>query len=167
MSQIILSDDSVDTSSARQRQVTEVLDWLNKAIGGVPNSAEALVTRARFYRTNSDIPDMTAEDRMAAARADLEEADKIEPEDPMILSALCAEWIAHGELEKARAELKAVDDLSEDVMNEHFFDVNDWTSTRFILASEVHRQQGEPNEAAELADNVLDELTERRHGGHT
>ncbi len=163
MGQIILSDDSVDTTSDRREQAEEALGLLKRAVEGVPDSAEALVARARFYRTNSDIPDMTREDRMAAARADLEAADKIGPEDPRIRSALCAEWIGHGELEKADAELQAVDDLPEEVIDEHFFDVNDWTSTRFVLASDLAMRRGDPNEAAELADKVLDDLTDRRH----
>ena len=63
----------------------------------------------------------------------------------------------------ADAELQAVDHLPEEVMDEHFFDVNDWTSTRFVLASELALRKAEPNEAAKLTDKVLGDLTEKRH----
>ncbi|UCE50389.1 MAG: tetratricopeptide repeat protein, partial [Phycisphaerales bacterium] len=162
-SEIILSDSSDDTTLARQGRAKEVLGFLGKAVNGVPESAEALVTRARFYRASSDIPDMRVEDRMAAARADLIAADELGTEDPRVRSALCAEWIAQGELDKADAELKAAGDLSREVMDEHFFDVNDWTATKFILASEIAMQKGDAAKAASLADEVRAVLTARRH----
>jgi len=175
MSQIILSDDSDDSLQARQDRAKQALELLTKAVEGVPESAEALVTRARFYRASSDIPGMSEDDRLTAARADLEAADELGTEDPSIRGALCAEWIAHGNYEEADTELRAgyyekadaklrtVENLSQEVMDEHFFDVNDWTSTRFMLAAELELRKGDPNEAAKLADDVLSDLTETRH----
>ena len=162
-SEIILSDDSDDSPQARQNRAKKALEFLDKAVNGVPESAEALATRARFYRASADIPGMTEDDRLTAARADLDAADKIGTDDARIRSALCAEWLAHGELDKAAAELQAVENVTQEVMEEHFLDVNDWNRTRFILKSEVARQKGDPNEMASLADEALAVLKEKRH----
>lgn len=162
-SQIILSDDSDDSEQARRARAKDALGFLTQAVEKVPASAEALVTRARFYRGTSDIPGVTSEDRIVAARADLVAADKLGAEDPAVRSALCAEWIAHGDPNRADAELQAVENLGREVIDEHFLDVNDWVATRFILKSQVARQNGNAADANSLATEVLGALRDKRH----
>lgn len=162
-SQIILSDDSDDSEQARRDRAKDALGFLTQAVEKVPASAEALVTRARFYRGTPDIPGMTTEDRIIAARADLVAADKLGTEDPTVRSALCGEWIAHGDPNRADAELQAVDSLGPEAIDEHFLDVNDWVATRFILKSQVARQMGNAADANSLATEVLGALRDKRH----
>jgi len=153
---------------------TEALGWLDKAVEYMPESVEALVYRARFYREKSQEPGkteqdierdwgVTPEEMMAAARKDLEAADAIGTDNPRTRSFLCSEWIAHGDFERAAAELKAVENLSEDALQEYFFDSQDWAVTKFLLASELAIRTKAAAEGAALADKALQQLTEKRH----
>ena len=154
---------------------TKVLELLNKAAEYAPESVEALAYRARFYRVAVAIPGMTEEDisaaygmtkedMLAAARKDLEAADDLGTDDPRIRSFLCSEWIVHGELDLAAAELQAVENLTQEELEEHFFDINDWVVTKFFLASELAaRKAATIAERASLVDEALRVLTETRH----
>jgi len=106
---------------------------------------------------------MTKEQMLTAARRDLEAADDIGTENPRIRSFLCAEWIAHGEFDRAAAELKAVENLTDEALEEHYFDPQDWTVARFLLASELAIRTKAASEGASLADETLNELTAKRH----
>jgi len=151
-----------DTSVAK----TEALKWLNRAINHAPESVEALVSRAQFHRRTTEIPGTSEEDRLALlglARKDLEAADNLGTENPLLLYSLGAEWMAHGELDRAEAELQAAESLPQETLEEHFFDLNNWTVARFLLASELAIRRKATIEGASLADETLKVLTERRH----
>ena len=159
ISSILVSE---DTPGAK----TKALDWLNKAVRAVdnlPESVEALVTRAQFLRVTADISGLSDEERLARARKDIELADQLGTEDPKIRFLLGTEWMAHGELDRAAAELQVIDNLPQETLEEHFFDINDWKVARFLLASELATRRGAVVEGADLADTVLDDLEERRH----
>jgi len=156
MSQIADSDDSTGAK-------TEALEWLNRAVDYAPESVEALAHRARFYRATPDISDMNEEDMLAAARKDLEKADDLGTDNPRIRLFLCAEWIAHGELDRASSQLQAAESLPQETREEHFFDINNWRVTRFLLASELAIRREAKTEGASLADDTLTVLKERRH----
>ncbi|GAG91743.1 unnamed protein product, partial [marine sediment metagenome] len=100
---------------------------------------------------------------LADARIDLEKADELGTQDPKIRSQLCVEWLALGELDRADDELKAVENLAQEELEGYYFDVNDWTATRFGLALELAMREGDPNEAASKADEALALLTVERH----
>jgi len=162
MSRIAAAQSSPDPNSP--------LEWLNRAVGYDPESVEALANRGRFYRITPDIPGLTKEDRLALARGDLTAADDTGTEDPRIRTFLCAEWIAHYEvdradanLDRAAAELQAAEGLPPEKIEEHFFDLNDWTVRKFLLASELAVRTKAAMDRASLADEVLKVLTERRH----
>jgi hypothetical protein len=103
------------------------LDWLNKAVAYAPDSAEALVNRARFHRQSADAPDANEATRRAAltwARRDLEAADALGTDDPRLRYSLGEEWMLLGELERSSAELQAADKLPKDRFKEQFFDAD-------------------------------------------
>jgi tetratricopeptide (TPR) repeat protein len=142
------------------------LDWLNKAVDYSPDSAEVLVSRAQFQRRMAEMPATSAQDKstfLALARKDLEAADAKGTEDPRVRFLLGAEWMAHGELDRAAAELGAIEKLPPEKLKEHFFDLSDWTVARFLFASELAARKGAAGEAASLADETLKMLTEKRH----
>jgi len=141
----------------------KALENLTRAVNYLPESVEALVYRAKFYRATPGITGMSKEDMSAAARKDLEAADDIGTENPRIRLALGAEWMAHGEFDRADAELKAAESLPQEILKEHFFDLVDWTVARFLLASELAIRREATTEDAALADEVLAVLTEKRH----
>ncbi|MFZ2147478.1 MAG: tetratricopeptide repeat protein [Sedimentisphaerales bacterium] len=142
---------------------TKALEWLNKAIDYAPESVEALAHRAGFYRTTPEIPGMAEKDRLALARKDLEAADELGTDNPRIRYSLGAEWMAHGELDRAAAELRAAENLTQEILEEHFLDIDDWTVARFLFASELAIRRKDTTEGASLADEVLTVLKEKRH----
>jgi tetratricopeptide (TPR) repeat protein len=167
MSKVILADNINNTIEAR----TPALEYLNRAVENVPNSIHAHANRARFYRDTSEIPGLSekeVQDNLTDARNDLVEADKLGTEDPRALLFLGAEWMEHGELDKAEAELRASDKLTKEKLEEHFFDMNDWIVNKFIFASkltvsQVAKKKKAVNEDVSLADNVLTELKEKSY----
>jgi len=156
MSQITADDDSTGAK-------TKTLEWLNRAVDYAPESVEALAHRARFYRATPDISGMSEKDMLAAARKDLEAADDLGTDNPRIRLFLGAEWMAHGELDRASSQLQAAESLPQETLEEYFFDINNWTVTRFLLASELAIRREATIEGASLADETLTVLKERRH----
>ncbi len=162
MSQIILADPTEDK--------TKAMEWLNQAIDYAPESVEALASRAQFYRVSSQIPGQStqdAKDKLTLTRKDLEKTDALGTEDPRIRLFLAEEWIAHGELDLADAELQAaeslVKNLPQEKLEEYFFDIHDWTIARFLLASRLAGLKGATTKAVSLVDEALEKLIERRH----
>ncbi|MCP4256035.1 MAG: tetratricopeptide repeat protein [Planctomycetes bacterium] len=142
------------------------LEWLDRAVEYAPDSADALVCRARFYRQQAEIPGTSEEDKLALlglARKDLGAADAVGTDNPQIRYFLGVEWLAHGELDQAATELHAVDKFPQETLKEHFFDFSDWTVARFLLTSEIALRKGATIEAVSLADETLSLLTEKRH----
>jgi tetratricopeptide (TPR) repeat protein len=156
-----------ETAGAR----TTALDTLDRAVDFMPASVEALVTRASFLRTAPEIilrtaPEiivMSEADRLALARRDLDAADAIGTDNPRIRLRMGEEWIAHRMFDRAEAELRACESISQEALEGHFFDMADWTVARFIFASNLAIRKGDTSASAGLADDVLAELTEKRH----
>jgi len=185
MSQIMAADDSRDAQ-------VRALEWLNKAAkyakaaDYASDSVKALANRTRFYREAAtslteivqkqllaparadleaaNISAGTAREKLVAlARKDLEAADELATDSPTIRYFLGTEWLAHGELDRAGAELQAVEGLSQERIEEDFFDTNDWVVFRFLFASELATRRGTPAEACSLADEALETLTQEGH----
>lgn len=141
--------------------------WLNQAVEENPESAEARAQRARFYRR---------EGNEVAAREDLEAADARQPEDPSVRLLLAGEWMSWGNLEKAQAELKAVEQVDAKLLDEFDLDPDRFALNRFGSAARLRlallRSAAEESPeladqallrsaAAKLADQALEELPER------
>ncbi len=162
-SEVELGDDPTQASEGRAQ---DALEFLVKAVHGVPTSVEALINRARFHRTRAAIRGITKDARseaIAEAIADLEAADELGTEDPKIRSVLCAEWMIHNKFDEAADELRAVEDLLPEVIHEHFLDVNDWATRRSVLSLELAIRSGDAAKAASSADEARAALTEQRH----
>ena len=153
MSRIIL--DNNNTIEAKK----QALAMLDKAVEYSPESAEAMVTRARFYREAPEISSMSRQ----LARKDLETADALGAENPRIHLSLGVEWIAHGELKLAAAKLKFIESLPQETLEEYFLDLEEWTVTKFLFASQLAVQNKAATEAVSLVDEVLTALKEKGH----
>jgi len=138
------------------------LDWLKKTVDHAP-TVEALVHRARFYRETPGISDMDQQERLAAARKDLETADSMGTEDPRLRLAMGVEWMFQGELGKVAAEMRAVESVSPATLEEYYWDLNNWFAGRFLLDSELAIRTDNVADANALADDVLSKLREKRH----
>ena len=153
MSRIILDENNTIETK------TEALKMLDKAVEYSPESAEALVTRARFYREAPEISSMSRQ----LARKDLETTDALGAENPRIHLSLGVEWIAHGELGRAAAKLRFIESIPQETLDEYFLDIDEWTVTKFLFASQLAIQNKAATEAISLVDEVLTVLKEKGH----
>ncbi len=159
------------------------LEWLNQAVGDPPDSAVPLAQRARLYRLMAGSSDRTVKERVLAvaggapatpettaserfvglARQDLKAAGELQSKEAKVCYFLVSEWMAHGDLEQATIAMESLDNLSEEALNEQFFDPNDWTTTKYVLAADLLTRRGEMMQAASLAQQTLKTLTGQGH----
>ena len=162
--QACLQMSNITTSMDSSPQATaKALEWLNRAVDYDPESAEALVNRANFYCETVVIYGVSQIDRLSAARKDLEAADKLGSENPKTLLLAGSQWLTLGDLDKAAAEIQAVDNLSQESIEQYFLDIEGFKAARFVLASELVMRRGDVLQAVSLADEALKTLPEERH----
>jgi len=142
---------------------TEARNWFDKAVAYAPESAEAFLYRAQFYREASAEAGTVDKDRLALARKDLEQADGLGARSARACLSLGQEWMAHGEFERAAAELRRADSLPAETRDEEFFDASGWIVARFLFKSQLTLRQNAAAEAAPLADETLAALSQKRH----
>ena len=183
MSLIEGREDSEDSPDALPR----ALSWHHKAIAYLPDSAEARMGRARFYREAAqgadesvqrqllalvdqndieavDATEKTARDQLLSlARKDLETVDAQGTEDPKICLFLCEEWMAHGELDQAEVELQAAENLPEEVIEENFLDAKGFKVAKYSLYLRVKTLKRATAEGVEIANEALKELEDTRY----
>lgn len=143
------------------------LDWLNRAVAYEDRSGEAQIFRARFYRMRAEALEASDPNRplfAGLARQDLESAEKLSSNDANIRYALSGEWMFHGELDRAEAELQSADKLAQERIKDRSTNANDWAVKRFLLASELAMRKEAKAEAASLADEVLSSLDPNERG---
>lgn len=148
---------SLELAGGTPEGQTSALGWLSKAVDRFPQSAEALASRARFYRL-ADLPGMSATQRRELAREDLAAADQHGTDDPQVRLFLAREWMAHGEYDKVSAELEAADGLPEAAIAERYFDRDTWVVDRYDVASELALRKGTLAEGAAMTDAVFAKL---------
>lgn len=136
-------------------------EWLNKAVGYDPASAEALMYRARFYRQSPEVPGVA--DPLAAARKDLEAADALNADNPRVRLFLANEWLALDDLDRAEAELEVCEKAPLDVLEKEYLDIQTWIVAKFQVRSQLTMAGGTSAEQGALADETLGLLTEGRH----
>jgi tetratricopeptide (TPR) repeat protein len=156
----------IEASANSPDAKTKALEWLNKAVDYAPQSIEALAYRAWFYRQTAKLAGLNENDQLSLARKDLEATDGLRTDDPKVLYFLGTEWMARGELDRAAAELQAVDQLPQETLEKSFFDINDWKVARFLFTSELASRRRATTEAAAGADETLAALKEQRHRVH-
>ena len=134
---------------------SEALGWLDRSVEYDPQSPSALVTRARFHRlAPADSPEARAEN-LAKARADLERAAGLEAVDPRVHLLASDEWIQHGDMDHATAELEAVEDVDIAVLKNYFFDPDDWLVLKFDHAARLALWKRDGAEGLELVNRAL------------
>lgn len=142
------------------------LEWLDRAVPYDPNCVELLLAHARLCRRmarDADTSESQAQTLMERARKDLEAADDLNSKNPHLLYALGEEWLHHSELQRAEAQLAAIDGLSPEVMTKSFFDPNEAKATRFLFVARLAVEKGEPQRAADLVAGTLESLTEPQY----
>ncbi len=153
---------SLEIVSGTPEAMTAALGWLNKAVDRFPQSAEALASRARFYRL-AEIPGMSGIQRRELARQDLIAADQHGADDPRTRLFLAREWMVHGEYDKASAELEAADGRPEAAIAERYFDRDTWVVDRYDVASELALRKGAFDEGVAMTEAVFEKLESPGH----
>jgi cellulose synthase operon protein C len=162
MSQLATGGDETQTNAEDAVQERDPsgtpLDWLNRAIANVPNSVEAQVSRAQYYSEGHREPSLSEPERRRLAQQDLESAEALGTEDPKLLLMMATQWLRLDELDKATAELRKANKLSQEKLEESFLDLDIWLVGRYFLATEIARKKGDIEGACALADEILDSL---------
>lgn len=152
MSRIILSENPLDAKA-------KALDVLNQAVNYNPESIEALLNRARFYREIPEISNISPQ----LARQDLEAADALNTENPLIHLSIGMEWMTHRDLDRAADKLKFIENIPQETLGEYFFDIDDWTASKFLFALQLAIQNKNTSESLSLVDEALTVLKDKGH----
>ncbi len=117
-------------------------EWIDRAVEAT-GSARALLHRAEYCRL--------VEPDTAAARRDLEAAEKLPLGDPRDVLSLAREWMELNELERARA---ALDRLAPDAASSTGdpFELEEIARQRFLVAARLALRRGDVADAAAEAD---------------
>ena len=155
---------AIIAEDARADALAEARQWLDRAVELSPNAAKARLWRARFLRTHAR--QLGDEEQVAAVlRADLIQAATNPDPDPHVMLAVCEEWLALGELDKADAALTATETIDPEALERYYLDPSDWLAARFVLAADLALRRGVTADDGRLADEALAKLTERRQRG--
>jgi tetratricopeptide (TPR) repeat protein len=167
ISQLVTVGDDTQTDAEdalpEKDQSATPLNWLNRAIAQSPHSVEAQVHRAQYYLEGQRAPGVSEPERRRLARQDLESADILGTEDPKLLLMMGTQWLSLGELDHAAAELQKANGLSQEKLEESFFDLNTWFVGRYFLATEIARGKESIERACVLTDEILDSLKARSY----
>ncbi len=144
---IAMEKDSVSAESS-------AMDWLDRGVNANPESAEALIQRARFHRT--------VRGDESQARADLEAAEAASLSDPVIWLGLATEWLSLGETTRSEAALDALEQAVGEP-NDPFGSGSDaFALSKFSVAGKVALMSEQREKGVRLADRALVELPENR-----
>ncbi|MFQ5428727.1 MAG: tetratricopeptide repeat protein [Phycisphaerae bacterium] len=125
----------------------KALAWLDRCLKANPQSTEATVYRARLHRLGRHDE--------ASARADLEAADARRPDDRKVRLLLAQEWIAWGELDRAAAELKAVEQAPPPSVDPFDLEPGAIELLEFTTAGALALRRADRAEGVALADRAL------------
>ena len=114
-----------------------------------PTSAKLLAQRAGLYRLllkNTE-----------AARTDLQAAAELQPTEPEVLLTMYKEWAALGDLDRAAAQLQALEQLDATDLANNDIDSDLLNRATFAAAADLVLRRGVKIEAIELAERMLEE----------
>jgi len=158
---LILSGLAAQSRSDPQ-SFANALAWLDRALEIEPQSAQTLLARASFYRKHPQVAE-SHEAAAALARGDLVAAETLTPTNPRLRLALAAEWMEHGELNRAQAIMDALADVNPAALRADFVDPADWIVARVSVAAHLTLRRTDRQRAGSLAQETLSALTQKRH----
>ncbi len=132
--------------------------WLDLGVGKNPNTPGPLIDRAVFHR--DDLQGRKTPD-FDAARADLESAESLNPQDPDQRLRMARTWTLLGRLRRAAEIIEALGDVDPEVFLGVIDNPERFKLDRYRVAADVQRRVGDPDAMGDLADAALDDLNER------
>ena len=158
---ILLQDDSpqvrelisdllaLDEDSPLQNASQIALRLLDLGVERNPTSSTLLAQRAGLYRL--------ALRNTEAARTDLQAAAELQPTDPEVLLKMYKEWAALGDLDRAAAQLQALEQLDATDLANYDIDSDLLNRAKFAAAADLVLRRRVKIEAIELAERMLQE----------
>lgn len=142
-----------------------VLVWLDRAVANNPRSASALLSRAAFRQGRAREPvaatataPAEGQTRDQAILADLEAADAMRSKDPRLLRLAFDIWLDRGQLDRADAELRAMEALDDKALAESDVEPDSAKLLRFSAAGQLVLRRADAKGCAALADRARQEL---------
>lgn len=157
----MLADVALTEESEPEKGSEEAWRWVEKASAYDPNSPEALLARAKYYRMGQPFRGFTREVMLENARRDLGRVQQLPRPDPRSTLMLSEELMAHGELEQAAALMDDLRDANAATIREYFVDPDDWRIARFNLFAELLLRRGKAKEGTSESETLLSKLSER------
>ena len=133
-------------------------NWLTAAVEHAPESAYALLNRARYFRQTAESNPTRRDEFSRLAQADLEAAESRVAGDARDALSLSQEWLAWGALERAAAEMDLLVKMTPEEVQRRFADVDDWTAAVFLLRADLALRRGDVATCGALADEALGKL---------
>jgi len=150
LSELVLQE---GTTEARYR----ALELLSQAVRYDPQSANARLYRARFYRQNGSTLDTDVSEK---TRADLETAQHLGLSTPRLKLELGFEWLAIRALDQVQ---QVFESLPEEVIDDDYWTSEEWTSARYGLASQLALHQQDAQQVVDLTDAILEKVVDQRY----
>ena len=137
--------------------------WADRAVEYDPGSPEAHLFRARLLRRTRSSDESGRKALRGAARADLERAESLKPEDLSARLVLVEEWMEHDKLDRAAAGLESLKNVEKATVRKYFVDPKDFLIGRFLLAARLAERKKAASEGIRLADEILSAVALPRH----
>jgi tetratricopeptide (TPR) repeat protein len=131
-------------------KMNKARNWLDEAVAAFPESAEAYVQRARFFRT--------AKGDAQAAFDDLSKATPLTGNDPTVQLLLMDEWVQWNQPKQARALMDRLDVVTPEWLAERDIDPEAWAYNLLSIQCRLALLEGRCEEAYAVARRALDEL---------
>jgi len=130
-----------------------------------PSAVDAATQAVRDFASDSAqaVYELRKLRKLRAARADLARADELGTHDPGVRLLLSQEWMAHGELDRAAAELEAVKGLDQVTLSKYCVDRDSWLVRKFRHAASLAMRKQDAEAGAALADDILSAVEKKRH----
>jgi tetratricopeptide (TPR) repeat protein len=161
----------VSRAAARER-FREVFPTLVAALDQViehapddPATADALVTKSVLLREKVRMEEgrdpVEAEALREASNALLKQALALVDDNPITYLLIANQWRQRAQLDKARAALAALDELSDEEIRAYFPNPGQWIVRRFMQVSPLVIEEADAEKSRALAEETLAALEER------
>ena len=149
---IFLHDIAVQERSVQGTDTARA--WLDRGVANNPESAKALVVRARFHRLHTHDSE--------AVRVDLEAAEALHSSDPEALFLAAELWMIRGDLDRADSQLRAVAQLDEATLASYDVEPENVRLRWYEVSAKLALRREAVEEGVALADLALEELADHR-----
>jgi len=158
---LLLSDIELAGDDDEKTRAVNAMKRLNECVNRFPDLAKPLAVRARtrrVWREHLKTPD-DGPNVLKKAWRDLEKASSLATSNPTISILLFAEWMDHGELDRAEAELNAAKSADAETLRRHDFeDLDSWQLVLFRAEAQLDLTANRPGAGVDLADRALVEF---------